>query len=130
LTVSNDATLGGVINFELNRTNATGGTNDQLVAVNITVGGTLNVTNIGPALAVGDTFKLLKPSGTLSGTWGTINIATNDANGMAYTWQDNSAVDGTIKVLTVTNAPTTILPTVPPAITSFSLLSGTNVIVN
>jgi hypothetical protein len=59
-----------------------------------------------------------------------VNIATNDANGMAYTWQDNSAVDGTIKVLTVTNASTLVLPTVPPAITSFSLLSATNVVIN
>jgi autotransporter-associated beta strand protein len=130
LTVSNDVTMTGVINLELNRTNATGGTNDQLVAANITVGGTLNVTNLGPTLVVGDTFKLFKTAGTLSGAWTTVNIATNDATGYSYTWQDNSAVDGTIKVLTVTAPSSVILPTVPPAITGFSLLSATNVVIN
>ena len=107
LVVSNDVTLNGTVNMELNRTNSVGGTNDQISGAAIILGGTLNVTNIGPVLQVGDTFKLFKNTGTLTGTFGTVNLATNDANGAGYTWTDNTAVDGTIKVLTVTAPPAT-----------------------
>jgi len=129
LTVSNDVNLGGTINMELNRTNAVGGTNDQISSATMTLGGTLNVTNIGSVLQVGDTFKLFKTTGAFTGTFSTVTIATTDASGAIYTWTDNTAVDGTIKVLSVT-VPSVIVPTVSPAITNFSLSSGTNIVMN
>jgi len=55
-------------------------------------------------------------------------LPTNDATGATYTWTDNTAVNGSITVATVT-ASSTVLPTVPPAITSFSL-SSTSVVLN
>jgi hypothetical protein len=116
LTITNDATLAGNVFMELSRTNSSGGTNDQLIAKTITLGGTLNVTNIGSALHVGDTFRLFRATSTLSGSFTTVNIAPTDANSMAYTFADNTAVDGSITVLSVTNAvnttPTNITVTV------------------
>ena len=100
LTVTNDVNLSGTTYMELNRTNAVGGTNDQISAQTITLGGTVTVTNIGSALHVGDTFKLFKASGALSGSIGTLNLPATDANNMGYTWTDNTAVNGTITVLT------------------------------
>jgi autotransporter-associated beta strand protein len=104
LTITNDATLGGTVFMELSRTNGSGGTNDQLVAKTITLGGTLNVTNIGSTLHVGDTFKLFRATSTLSGSFSAVNFAPTDGNNMAYTFADNTAVDGSITVLSVTNA--------------------------
>ena len=74
-------------------------------------GGTLSVTNIGGALALGDTFTLFPaPAGG-----GFANLALPPVgNGLA--WQDNSAVDGTIKVIT---------GSVPPTIVN-DLSGGTN----
>jgi fibronectin-binding autotransporter adhesin len=129
LTVANDVNLGGTNFMELNNTNAVGGTNDQIAAQTMTLGGTLTVTNIGARLHVGDTFQLLKTTGALSGSFSTVILPTNDASGATYTWTDNTAVNGSITVASVT-APSTVLPTVPPAITSFSLLSATNIVLN
>jgi hypothetical protein len=113
LTVTNNVNLAGTVYMELNRTNAAGGTNDQIAATTITLGGSLTVTNIGPALHVGDTFKLFK--GTLSGTI-SANLITTDGNNMAYTWEDDTSVNGSIKVLTavslVNTDPTNIVATV------------------
>jgi autotransporter-associated beta strand protein len=63
LTVSNNATLQGSANMEISKAPAT---NDVLKAATITLGGTLNVTNLAGSLASGDSFKLF--SGTLSGS--------------------------------------------------------------
>jgi fibronectin-binding autotransporter adhesin len=117
LTVTNDANLGGTVYMELNRTNAVGGTNDQIAAATIELGGALTVTNIGPALHVGDTFKLFNAtaSGGLTGTIAATLPAT-DGNGMAYTWTDTTTVNGSITVLTavslVNQTPTNIVVTV------------------
>jgi autotransporter-associated beta strand protein len=101
LTVTNtvDLSNSGTNYFELNEANLVGGTNSQLAATNIILGGTLWVTNIGPALNPGDTFKLFK-SPVITGTFATVNIATTDAGTNIYTWQDHTAIDGTITVLT------------------------------
>ena len=97
LTINGNVTLGGNVAMNLNRTNSpinssqlrvTGGT--------ITAGGTLNVTNIGPALQVNDSFQLFTAG--VSG-FTTVNLATNDANNMVYTWQNNLASSGSIRVL-------------------------------
>ena len=118
LTVTNvaDLSAANTIYMELNRTNSPGGTNDQIAAKNIILGGTLNVTNLGPALHVGDTFKLFKASGTLSGTLGTVNLPATDATATTYTWTDNTAANGSITVLTavssVNTTPTNIVAVV------------------
>jgi fibronectin-binding autotransporter adhesin len=63
LTVSNNATLLGNANMDINKATAT---NDVLKAATISLGGTLNVTNLAGTLTSGDSFKLF--NGTLSGT--------------------------------------------------------------
>jgi autotransporter-associated beta strand protein len=63
LTVSNTAALQGNSLMELDRSNTN--KSDRLSAAAINLGGTLTVTNIGPALQSGDNFTLF--SGTLSG---------------------------------------------------------------
>lgn len=120
LTITNSVSLNGATFMELNETNGVTGTNDQISAATIALGGTLNVTNIGPALHVGDTFKLFKTTGSLSGLFNVVNLATNDANNMGYTWTDNTAADGTITVLTATQ-----LVNPNPTNITFSVSGGT-----
>jgi autotransporter-associated beta strand protein len=99
LTVANNITLGGGMSMELNRSLSPN--SDRLVSTSgtITGGGTLTVTNSGPALQAGDTFQLF-----LVGVSGiAANLpATDPANGRSYTWQNNLAANGSIKVLTST----------------------------
>ncbi|HXT11038.1 MAG TPA: autotransporter-associated beta strand repeat-containing protein, partial [Candidatus Angelobacter sp.] len=101
LTITNDVSLSGTTYMELNRTNANG-TNDMISSQTMTLGGVLNVTNLGPALQVGDTFQLFKTAGALSGAFTQVNLPTNDVNNVTYTWTDNTAVNGSITVATVT----------------------------
>ena len=91
-------------------------TSSQLTSVNgaITYGGTLSVTNVGPALHVGDTFQLF-PAAVSAFTG--IALATTDANGYVYTWNNNVAVNGSISVASVTSA---INPNPPVLQTSLS----------
>jgi autotransporter-associated beta strand protein len=98
LRVTNNITLGGALLLELNRTNTQNC--DQLVSVlgTITYGGTLSVTNRGPALQAGDVFQLFPAAVT---AFSSIQVATNDATGSFYTWNNKVAVDGSIQVLTV-----------------------------
>jgi hypothetical protein len=98
LTVTNDVTLSGNLLVGLNRP----GSSSRLVSATgtITYGGTLSLTNIGPTLHVGDTFQLF-PSAVTAFTG--INLPTTDASGFLYTWQNNVANDGSVKVLTVTS---------------------------
>jgi hypothetical protein len=75
--------------------------------------GTLTLTNLGSALAVGDTFKLF--SQPISG--GGALVVT----GVGAAWQNNLAVDGSVSVASLT---------VPhPVINSISL-NGTNLILS
>jgi autotransporter-associated beta strand protein len=110
LNVSGAVTLGGRLLLELNNTN-TPSTFDRLNATGgITYGGTLLVTNVGPALHVGDTFQLFSSGiGAFTG----ITLATNDANRMNYTWENDVATLGSVKVLSVVaqinSAPTNIV---------------------
>jgi fibronectin-binding autotransporter adhesin len=101
LTVNGNITLGGQLRLELNR----GLTPNHDVLTNssgtITYSGTLTVTNIGAALEVNDKFQLFPGAVT---AFGGIALATNDATGNIYTWQNDIATDGSITVLTVTPA--------------------------
>jgi fibronectin-binding autotransporter adhesin len=138
VTNSIDLSAGPTVQMELNRTDANG-KNDLLAAgTTLTYGGTLDVTNIGPALHVGDTFKLFSAA-TLAGNFSAINLPTIDANNMAYTWSNNLSGAGTITVLTavpaVNTTPTNITFTVsgmslimswPADHTGWRLLAQTN----
>jgi autotransporter-associated beta strand protein len=92
LTVQNNVTLKGLLLMELNRTNAP--TSGQLVSTvgSITGGGTLTVTNLGPAMQAGDTFQLFSvPASGFSSV-----TLPGLAPGLA--WAANLAVNGTIRV--------------------------------
>ena len=101
LTIQNNATLASTLLMELNRTNATA-TNDMLVVNGtLSAGGTLVVTNRGPALHAGDSFQLF-PSG-VSGF--AVNLQTNDVpNNVKYTWNNTIVANGKISVATVSTA--------------------------
>ena len=101
LHISGTVALNGTLLLELNRTNTPNA--DRLTASGaITYGGTLTVSNTGPALQLGDVFQLF-PGGTSGFT--TKNFVTNDvANGKIYTFTDTTASDGKITVASVTSS--------------------------
>lgn len=118
LTVTNAVTLNGTTLMELNTANP-GQTNDVLAGqAGITYGGTLTVTNIGPALVAGQRFVLF--SGAISGGFGTVNLPTSELNGTTYTWTDNLVTDGSITVATVFS------PVSPNPTNIVSSVSGTD----
>jgi hypothetical protein len=87
--------------MELNRTNAQNC--DHLVSSSgtITYGGTLSVSNVGPALHATDYFQLF--SSGVSG-FATVNLQTNDiVNNVKYTWYNTISSNGKITVATVSN---------------------------
>ena len=92
------SSLSGNLALNLNRTNVQ--TSSKLVSTDgtITYGGTLSVSNIGPALHVGDVFQLF-PSAVTAFTG--ISLATTDSHLFTYTWENDVASLGSIKVLTV-----------------------------
>jgi hypothetical protein len=94
LTVNGSTTLGGATVMKLN--NAASPTSDELLCASVTVGGTLTVTNIGPALVPGNTFHLF--STPVSG-FTAVNLPTGD-NNYNYTWNNQLSANGTIVVQT------------------------------
>jgi fibronectin-binding autotransporter adhesin len=104
LTINSDLSIGGNMVFEVNKS-WTPLSNDFVVVTGVltnTGTGTLRVANLGPALAVGDTFTLFSQAVS--------NGAAMTVTGAGATWQNNLAVDGSITALTVpatvnTNAP-------------------------
>jgi len=121
LTVVGNATLSGKTAMKLDKANAT---NDLLVSFgSITYGGTLVITNLSTALAVGDAFQLFSASGGFNGSFSAIQPASP---GSGMSWDTSSlAVDGTLKIAT---GPITG-PTTNATITSV-MLSGTNLLVH
>ena len=86
--------------MSLNRTDAQTSSSVAVTGENtLTYGGTLSVTNIGPALQVGDVFHLFPSAVT---TFTSISLPTTDATGNTYTWTTNVAVNGSITVGSVT----------------------------
>ena len=94
LTVSNSATLDGNTVMNLNNT----GTSSKLVAATIAFGGTLTLTNVGPALSVGNSFPLFSAA-SYSGSFTAIVPAKPD-NNSALAWDTSAlATSGTLKVV-------------------------------
>jgi len=104
LTINNSLTLGGNLSIEVNKTNAQ--TSDKMVVsgtLNGSAGVSINVTNLGPALAQGDTFTLFNKAVTGAATM------VVSGGGSGVTWTNKLAVDGTIAVLsTVSTSRTNI----------------------
>jgi fibronectin-binding autotransporter adhesin len=90
-------TLNGSVLMNLNRNNSLH-LSDKLAAPGFAgSGATLTVTNVGPDLETGDTFHLFSTNVT---AFTTVNLPAKSASGaVSYTWQNNIAVDGSIKVL-------------------------------
>jgi ADP-ribosyl-[dinitrogen reductase] hydrolase len=91
LTITNAVTLGGNALMFLNRA-----THSQLVAASITYGGTLTLSNIGPALTANSSFKLFNAAG-YNGAF--TNILPNvPAAGLA--WNTNALItSGTLSLI-------------------------------
>jgi len=97
LTVNGNLVIGGGLQIEVNKSLAQ--SNDVTVvsgALSRTGSGAIVISNLGPALTVGDKFTLF--SQPLSGG-GAMSVSGGGA-----TWTNNLAVDGSISVLTVTPA--------------------------
>lgn len=102
LTITNAAVLNGALNMQLNRTNGAV-TNSTLAAASFVIAGPLTVTNIGPALQAGDTFKLFNIGVT---GFTVTNLPTLTS---PLYWTNNLAVNGTIAVINPVNTtPTNI----------------------
>jgi len=95
LTVSGSTTLGGATVMKLNNTGSP--TSDELVCASVTVGGTLTVTNVGPALVPGTVFHLFS---TPVAGFSAVNLPAGDNNNYNYTWNNQLAANGTIVVQT------------------------------
>jgi fibronectin-binding autotransporter adhesin len=97
LTVSGGLTLASssVVTMELNRSATQ--TSDRINATVTPNGATLIVTNIGGTLITDSTFQLF--SGGVTG-FGSVSLPATDATGLiTYTWQNNIATTGSIKLL-------------------------------
>jgi autotransporter-associated beta strand protein len=119
LTVNTAVNLaGGVALMRLNR-DATPNCG-KLYSPNITLGGTLMVTNAGGRLQVGDTFDLF--DGTLSGSFSSIVLPGY------YTWDTSQVeVNGTIRVTGVAAGPSISsvdYSTLPGGIITFNATNG------
>ena len=92
LTISSNLTLFGNVLLVLNRTN-TQSTTAITGLSTVNYGGTMTVTNVGPALQAGDSFTLLQAISS-SGTFDVTNLPAL-TNGLAWTWTPAS---GTLSV--------------------------------
>ena len=73
MSFANSLELGGTMLIELDK-NGSAGTNDQVVvAGRLKLGGQLIVTNLGPALVAGDTFKVFS-AGVVEGDFGSLTL--------------------------------------------------------
>jgi len=102
LNVNGTATLAGTNILQLNLTNAPA-TNSEIVATSFVISGPLIVTNTGPALQGGDTFKLFSTGIT---GFSATNLPALTAG---LSWTNNLALNGTIAVLSsIATNPTNI----------------------
>jgi hypothetical protein len=117
--VTSNATLSGSVIMDLNSSNAA--TSSELDAKSFTINGTatLVVTNIGPGIITGATFKLFNHLVT---GFGSVTLPAKDPTGTTnYVWQNSLAVNGTI---TLTSGGVAPPPATPPPV-SFSVNGNT-----
>jgi fibronectin-binding autotransporter adhesin len=101
LAVSGSATINGIYQPNLNRTNVNNCSTFVASGGLVFSGATLSVTNVGPKLQAGDVFQLF-PSATVGFT--SYALQTNDAlHNATYTWNNTVATDGKITVASVGN---------------------------
>ena len=97
LTINNNLTLDGNLYFKVNKSLSPAQTND-IASVSGTLNssgvGTLTVSNMGPALVVGDRFKLFNKA--------VPNGSTLGVSGGGVQWANNLQVDGSISVTSLT----------------------------
>ncbi|MCX6913462.1 MAG: autotransporter-associated beta strand repeat-containing protein [Verrucomicrobia bacterium] len=107
LTVNGAVSLAGICAFEVQKIGGLA-TNDQLIGGStLSFGGTLAVTNLGGALAAGDTFKLFSAPG-YGGSFTNINLPPLPSG--LYWETARLAVDGTIAVLALPSLSSTVSP--------------------
>jgi fibronectin-binding autotransporter adhesin len=117
LTVTNGVTLAGTTLMVVNSV----GSSSQLVATNITYGGTLTLNNVGPGYAAGNSFTLFSAVG-YSGAFTNISPTTP---GAGLVWNTNALnTGGALSVMS--SGPGTF--TNQTGITSFSL-NGADVVI-
>jgi autotransporter-associated beta strand protein len=125
ITLSGGLTLNGNLLFEINTSVSPSNDFASVTGTLTNAGtGTLTVTNLGPALVAGNTFKLFNKALTNA-----VALTTNlPALTAGLVWSNALAVDGSLMVV---SASSVIIPTNSPTITSssFSLISG-NVTLN
>jgi len=100
LTFGNGLSLqsGSTVIMELDLSQSPGATNDSVVVVgSVVAGGTIEVTNIGPALVIGSKFQLFNSA--VAG-FTVVNLPSG------YTWLNDLALDGSITVTGSSVAPT------------------------
>ena len=117
--VTSNATLSGAVTMNLDSSNAAA--SSELDAKTFAINGTatLVVTNIGPGIIQGATFKLFNHP--VSG-FGSVTLPAKDPTGTTnYVWQNSLATDGTI---TLTSGGVAPPPATPPPI-SFSVSGST-----
>jgi hypothetical protein len=97
LTINGSLSLNGNFKAEVNTTQSPD-TDRVLGTTSVNYGGTLTVTNIGPALTTSDTFQIF-PAGTRSGTFTLSPTAPDNNAGLAW---DTSTLttDGTLRIVT------------------------------
>jgi autotransporter-associated beta strand protein len=106
LTLAVPPALGGVTVMEINR--ASSQTADQLILTSgdLTYGGTLTVTNMGPVLQAGDSFQLFSSSaGSLAGAFAVTNLPSLNPD---LGWNFNSASGLLTVIQTAATNPTNI----------------------
>jgi fibronectin-binding autotransporter adhesin len=116
LTINNDLTLNGNLDIEVNKSLAPGQSNDVIQVsglLNGASGGTVTVTNLGPALSAGDRFVLF-PGKTMTGG------SSLTVTGAGMLWTNKLDLDGSIEVL---GAAPTVNPN--PTNITFSVSGGT-----
>ena len=115
LTINNNLVLAGNLGVEVNK--SVSPSNDLVVVsgtINNIGSGTVNVSNLGGPLSIGDSFKLFNQA--------MVNGGALTVTGGGVTWTNKLAIDGSIQVLsTGGNVP----PSFPPG--SVSILPSGNI---
>jgi len=119
-TINNNLTLGGNVLVRLNKSFSPAQSNDMVnVTGTLSYGGTLTVTNLGSALAAGDSFSLFPAGGT-----GSVTVSGNAGAGLAFSF---SPASGVLSVVTAAAPLSGLKFTAGPVISGTSLtISATN----